>query len=256
MTSTNERRIALEGASNFRDLGGYETRDGRTTKWRHLYRSNALAGLTDDDVAALAQLGLQVVCDFRRDEERVEAPSRLPDEGGPKVVHFSIGPERENSRLYEELWSDAPSDEGIREAMKAIYRAYALEFTDHYSRFLDHVARTEHLPLLFHCAAGKDRTGFGAAVLLEALGVPRETIYADFDLTNDFLIRDMDRLAEKYPDMKSLEVFHTMLAANPDYLTAAYEVIDAQYGDIEAYLEQALNLTRAKRATIQDALLD
>ena len=256
MTETNKRHIPLEGASNFRDLGGYETRDGRKIKWRHLYRSNSLAGLTDGDLQHLADLGIQVVCDFRRDQEREEAPSRLPTDNTPRVVHFSIGPERENSRLYEELWGDDPSDEGIRDAMKAIYRAYALDFAGHYARFLDHTAKADDLPLLFHCAAGKDRTGFGAALLLEALGVPRETIYADFDLTNTYLVRDMDRLAEKYPDIRSLEVFHTMLAAHPDYLTAAYEVIDDRYGGIEAYLEQALGLTPVKRETIQAVLLD
>ncbi|MDA0339899.1 MAG: tyrosine-protein phosphatase, partial [Proteobacteria bacterium] len=124
------------------------------------------------------------------------------------------------------------------------------------SRFLDHVATADHLPLMFHCAAGKDRTGFGAAVLLEVLGVPRHTIYADFDLTNQFLIRDMDALAEKYPDMQSLEVFHTMLSAHPDYLTTAYNALDEQWGGIKGYLADGLGVTPEKKAAIQALLLE
>ncbi|MFN3231673.1 MAG: tyrosine-protein phosphatase [Alphaproteobacteria bacterium] len=250
------RVLPLEGATNFRDLGGYKTRDGRHTKWRHLYRSNSLAGLTDSDLAHVADLNIKVVCDFRRDEERVENPSRLPDANAPDVIPFSIGPDREESELFKVLQQSNVTEATLGAAMQNAYRAYAQQFTGAYARFMRLCAQADQLPLLFHCAAGKDRTGWGAAILLEALGVDRDTIYHDYELTNQYLVRNLDALAEKYPDMESLEVFHTMLAAHPDYLAAGHKAMEDTFGSFDAYLENGLGFTAEERRTMKDHLLE
>ncbi len=255
--STNQtayqRRMELEGASNFRDLGGYEGADGRKVKWRHLYRSNSLAALTDPDLEQVGRLGIRLVCDLRREEESVEAPSRLPGDNAPVVLQLPIGPQRKDSKLYEYLWSGEATEEQLRDVMKHIYREFAIRYAPQYAEFMARVARADQLPLLFHCAAGKDRTGLAAAIVLEALGVSRETILEDYALTNQYTRRN---LIEKYPELKSPELFHTMMAANPDYLLASYAAIEEGYGSVERYLGEALGVTPAMREELRVLLLD
>src|SRR6056300_294692 len=93
------RRLPLEGTGNFRDMGGYETEDGHLVKWQKLFRSGTLTNLTDDDLAMVSDLGLRLVCDFRREEEREESPSRLPQENGPAILNLPMGPQRDVAPL-------------------------------------------------------------------------------------------------------------------------------------------------------------
>jgi len=250
---TTERRVPLGGASNFRDLGGYEARDGRRVRWRRLYRSSSLAALTDDDLLQVSRLSIRTVCDLRRDEERDEEPSRLPQNDAPRVVHLPVGPKREESKIYEHLADGDATPAAMYEAMIEIYRAFALDFMPQYTELVRRVARSEHLPLLFHCTAGKDRTGFAAALVLEAIGVPRTTILADYELTNDYWSRD---ITERYPRLKSPELFHTLLSANPDYLLAAFSAIEERFSDFDAYLSEGLEITPDERERLRDHLLD
>ncbi|MGE0666409.1 MAG: tyrosine-protein phosphatase [Sphingomonadales bacterium] len=252
-TTANQRRMDLQGATNFRDLGGYEAADGRTVKWRHLYRSNALAALTDADLEHIGGLGIKVICDLRREEESVEAPSRLPPLNAPSILQLPIGPQRQDSKLYEYLWSGEATEEQLRDVMKTIYREFAIRYAPQYAEFMGRVARADQLPLLFHCAAGKDRTGFAAAIILEALGVSRETILEDYALTNEYTRRN---LLEKYPELKSPELFHTMMAANPDYLLASFEAVDESFGSFDRYLTDAIGLTPAAREELRLLLLE
>lgn len=247
-----DRYVSFAGTSNFRDLGGYEGLDGRRVKWGHLYRSDSLANLTTEDLSGVERLGIRVICDFRRDEERDDAPNRIPD-NEPEVVHLNVGPQRSNSRLYEYLSSSTATVDDIRGAMMHIYRSFVTEFQPHYTEFMSRLAQADRLPLLFHCAVGKDRTGFAAAIALSALHVPREAILEDYLLTNRYLNRDV---SDKYPDLPSPELFHTMLSANPDYLQAAFDVIDEQYGGIDGYLEGVLGVDESHRRKLQDNFLD
>lgn len=248
----NDRYISLVGTSNFRDLGGYEGHDGRRVKWGHLYRSDSLANLTQEDLSGLEQLGIRVICDFRRDEERDDAPNRIPG-NSPELVHLNVGPQRSDSKLYEHLSSSTATVDDIRGAMMHIYRSFVTDFQPHYTEFMNRIAHADRLPLLFHCAVGKDRTGFAAAIALSALHVPREAIFEDYVLTNRYLKRDV---SDKYPDLPSPELFHTMLSASPDYLQAAFDVIDREYGGIDGYLEGALGVDESHRRKLVDNLLD
>lgn len=248
-----QRRMDLQGASNFRDLGGYEAADGRTVKWRQLYRSNSLAALTDADLEHVAGLEIKLICDLRREEESVEAPTRLPTTNAPVILQLPIGPERKDSKLYEYLWSGEATEAQMRQVMQDIYAEFAIRFAPQYAEFMRRVSRADQLPLLFHCAAGKDRTGFAAALVLETLGVSREIILEDYALTNHYVKRN---LLEKYPDLKSPELFHTMMAANPDYLLASYAAVDEAFGSFEGYLTDGLGFTAADRDTLRALLLE
>ncbi len=254
MTSLNDRKILLEGTPNFRDLGGYEGAHGGTVKWKHLYRSGSLMNLTDDDLEQISALGLRLVCDFRRDEERDESPSRLPVENTPALLHLPMGPMRDQAPLYAHLQSPDGTPDDVFGAMVDIYKGFITAHTPEYKVFMEHVTDGGHVPLLFHCAAGKDRTGFGAAIILMALGVSREQIFADYELTNE--TRLMGNFAERWPDLDSPELFHTMLSAHPDYLQASFDEVDAAYGSFDRYLRDGLDVTPERQAALQEQLLD
>jgi protein-tyrosine phosphatase len=246
------RRLPLEGTGNFRDMGGYETEDGHLVKWQKLFRSGTLTNLTDDDLAMVSDLGLRLVCDFRREEEREESPSRLPQENGPAILNLPMGPQRDVAPLYAHLNSPDATPDDIFDAMVGIYRGFSLEPPPEYKRFMEHVIGG-HVPILFHCAAGKDRTGFGAALIFLALGVPMETIFEDYVLTNEFIVRN---LAERFPDLESPELFHTMLDAHPEYLQASFEEIDKNYGGVEDYFLKGLGITENHKAALREQLLE
>lgn len=229
--------MPLVGATNFRDTGGYEARDGRRIKWKQIYRSDSLANLTDEDLVYIENLGIKLICDFRRDEERDDSPSRLPA-NSPEVLNFNVGPKRTDSKLYEHFASEKPNAEDIRRAMIELYRSYVLEYREPFAEFLRRTLSAHHSPLLFHCAAGKDRTGFAAAILLSALDVPHETIVEDYVLTNEYFSRDPSRFAH----LPSPELFHTVMSANPDYLQASFAVIEDEFGGVQPYLQKGLGL--------------
>jgi protein-tyrosine phosphatase len=250
-----QRLIKLEGTGNFRDLGGYEAEDGRLVKWQHLYRSGNLTNLTNEDVATVADLKLRLVCDFRRDEEREESPSRLPKADGPEVLHLPMGPQRDVAPLYARLRSPDTRPEDIFDAMVGIYRGFITDHTPEYKLFMEHLTHGGHVPLLFHCAAGKDRTGFGAALIFMALDVPMETIFEDYILTNDYIVRNF-AFSERFPELQSPELFHTMMDAHPEYLRASLDEITKAYGDVDTYLLEGLGVTADDRTSLRDQLLE
>ena len=171
--------VALEGVSNLRDLGGYRTADGRTVRRGLMFRSAALAGLTEADRAAVAALGLRTVCDFRGVEDRGRAPTVL---AGPDIVSVPIEP-TVGAGLRDILRTKEATGEALQAVLERAYVAYALGSVAQYRTVLDLVVQGA-TPLLFHCSAGKDRTGFAAALLLTALVEPWDTVLADFAANN------------------------------------------------------------------------
>ncbi len=165
------RSIALSGASNLRDLGGWPSAGGRTVRFGRIYRSAALTRLEDADVAKLAGLGIRTVCDLRGHRERVAAPSRLPADATEHSLPIepSVG-----AGLRDIVATGEATGENVMSVLRQAYVAYALEWSHRYRCIFDLLLSDGGTPLLFHCSAGKDRTGFGAALILTALGVPRE----------------------------------------------------------------------------------
>lgn len=227
------------------------SRDGRRIKWGRVYRSDSLASLTDDDLSYVEALGIRLICDFRRDEERDDAPSRFPA-NTPEVVHFNVGPRRSDSKLFAHFSSEAVNAEDIRQAMIELYQSYVIEYRESFADFLRLAIEAQNLPLLFHCAAGKDRTGFAAAILLSALDVPHETIMKDYVLTNEHYKRDPSRFAH----LPSPELFHTVMSAHPDYMDASFGIIDEEFGGVQAYLRNGLGLEDREIETLRANLLE
>lgn len=243
------RRVPLEGCSNLRDLGGYRTADGRRVRFGQVYRAAALGTLTEADLAVLEGLGLRTVCDLRGERERERAPSRLPDPG-PEVVPLPIEP-TVGAALRDILARAEATGEDVVGLLARAYQAYATAKLPQYRALMALVARPERRPLVFHCSAGKDRTGFGAALLLTALGVPRETVIEDYLATNRFWDGHAALPAHTPPAAaEALKRAHTPL------LEAALDTALRGHADTGAFLEASLGLDAARLAALRDALLE
>jgi protein-tyrosine phosphatase len=231
----------LQGASNFRDLGGYPTADGRTTRWRHIFRSNHLGQLTATDIEIVRALGVRSAFDFRGVEERAAGVCvvneitvhSLPIE--PTVV----------AGLRAELARGTLTAPVALELMRESYRNYVRHNTHSFRALFGHLLE-DRAPLVIHCTAGKDRTGFACALILHTLGVSRDTISEDYLLTNRFYRRDPNHSSDLPDDIKQV-----LGSVQTSFLAAAFEAIDADYGDLENYLRDGLGLGKAERAHLE-----
>lgn len=252
-----ERKFGLQGTPNFRDFGGYRTTDGRPVKWGYLFRSGQLSSLSDQDLALLASLNLDLICDFRRLEEQESDPSRLPGER-PRIASLPIIP-GSNSRFFEEAETELRGRQPMYDFMLEINRDFAEGQNETYARMFREILALEDARFLVHCAAGKDRTGFAAALVLLALGVPRDMVMRDYMLTGRYFRPELEleRLREKYQmGHMDADAIMPMLEVHEDYLARALEAIGRNYESVEAYLEQALGVGPAELAELRERYLD
>ncbi len=260
--SVAERRLPLEGTPNFRDLGGYRTADGRATRWGMVYRSSSIAHLTPGDLDYVGSLGLKLVCDLRTGEERAHSPSRLPDATAIEIVALSIGQSSDGESVARPLLltvPDATAEQALA-GIKAAYGRFALDHARQYAAMFERLLAPGRLPAMVHCTAGKDRTGVASALLLLALGVPRETVVADYVLTARFLDDAWKAriLALLVPEGAKVNgpVADVIFDARAEYLRAAFAAIDGEYGSFEAYLRRALAVSAEDQARLRDLLLE
>ncbi len=248
-----ERRLGLEGSPNFRDFGGYRTADGQYVRWGYLYRSGHLARLSDSDVELLASLDLDLVFDFRRESETLQEPSRLPASRPLQVLNLPIEPGN-NSGLLEQMNGRIPAPEVMFEFMVTVNRELASHEAPVYKRMFETILATDDARYLVHCAAGKDRTGFAVALMLMALGVPEETIFRDYLLTQRFYNAEAEvvRAQLKYglTDSDSAAVL-PMLEVDAAYLGEALRYIRTHYATVQDYLAGAMGLGEAELAELR-----
>ena len=183
MTEALPRALMLQGASNVRDLGGWPTEDGGRVRFGHVFRSAALTGLTEHDAAALAGTGVRAVCDLRGRQEAAKAPSALGGVAGATAHALPIEPSV-GASLRDLVATRNATGENVMAVMRQAYVAYALEWPHRYRAIFALLVDGDAAPLLLHCSAGKDRTGFGAALILTALGVPYEAVREDYLASN------------------------------------------------------------------------
>jgi protein-tyrosine phosphatase len=251
-TTPPRRGGILEGAPNFRDLGGYPSGNGKQTVWRKVFRSQTLAQLSDGDVAQLKALGVKTVIDFRSDEEVRKEPSRLPE--GLKILRLSINVgSNDTLQIMQRLMTGAvDSIQGV-EFMQTANRRFATEFTSQYREFFNILLQPENYPVVFHCTAGKDRTGFAAAMLLSALDADWDTVMNDYLLTNQYL--KPQQLMQQIPE-QAMPALRQMWGVQPSYLNAAKEEIITRYGSIDNYLSRELNVGDAEKNKLKRYLLE
>lgn len=255
-----DRVLDLEGGVNFRDLGGYRTVDGQQVKWRTVYRSGSPESLTEADVEKLGSLGIRTVCDFRSNEERAEGPNPFVA-ANSDVEYLTRDFADGTSGLMGVLGGEDASPEKSRAAMIQFYRTIAQDHAESYRNMFSALAAGK-TPLAFNCTAGKDRAGTGAALLLTALGVPRETVIADYALS-DQLVDYRERLVEDSGEGSSFsalskvpyELVEPLLRSDPAYLEAAFASLEEQFGSVDAFIEEELGVTPEMKAAIRGELL-
>jgi len=248
-TTAPPRLLPLEGGYNLRDMGGYVATDGRAVRYGMLLRSGMMSMLTEADEQHLAGLGIATVCDLRRASERSRDPTRWCEPAG---VHYWSRDYSESSGVLGDLMRGTnPSGAKMREIMINLYREILVDHAPSY-RFMFSRLLGGHVPLLFNCSAGKDRTGVAAALILGALGVSVDDIYHDYLLTN--VHADHTRLAERFGAVAP-EVVKPLLSAEADYLAAMYDSLAQEHGGLDAYLA-ALGVDAAGKARLRDLLLD
>lgn len=237
----------LQGASNFRDLGGYATASGRRVRRGRVFRSDHLAGLTAEDLTRFQQLGIGHSLDFRGVAEYTTTPYAIP---GVQRVALTIEPTVIARMQALTAQGIEPTTEETVDLMRETYRDFVNHNAGTYGRFLKHLL-AEPTPQVFHCTAGKDRTGFAAALLLSALGVGQATIEHDYLLTNQLYRRD-PRLEGKGP----AHVMKVLWQVQPEFLHAAFEAVNAQHGGMTDYLHGAIGLSPQELAELQRMLLE
>jgi protein-tyrosine phosphatase len=227
-TDTFERRIILDGAVNFRDLGGYVAASGQAvTKWRQLFRADGLGELTEADFATLRDIGIRTVIDLRADYEvekghfDVEAHPvayhHLPFlKSIPNAEEFDLTPD-----LLENQYLDMLDNAGeqIRTALEVL-------------------AGPDALPAVFHCTAGKDRTGLLSAIVLSLLGVSEETVVADYALSQEAMGRLKEKILRAYPDSEAmLSTIQGVFSAEPAKMRTLLSYLGEHYGTMARYVE-------------------
>jgi protein-tyrosine phosphatase len=231
--------LPLEGVYNVRDLGGYRTADGKTVRWEKMLRAGELDKLNPDGVALLEGIGIKTIVDFRDAEEKAAAP----DAAISTVKNRLELPIEVGSLMDTRTLARAPLDQN-EQILVAGNRFFVTDSQEQFKSFFAAVSDENNLPVLFHCTAGKDRAGFAAAMFLSALGVDREIVIRDYLLSGGYV-------AAKYaPYIAQIPNLAPVFESRREYIQAAFDAIDTDYGGIEKYLTEKLGVDMAKLRAI------
>ena len=241
--------VPLEGGSNFRDLGGHRAADGRSVRRGHVFRSAHLGGLTDTDRSALGKLGVKTIVDLRGVSEAAETP-HLISGLACKVVGAHIEPQL-GEHLRAGLENGTLTPFVVMGLLTDHYRDYPRRCAPGFRTLFTTLSDGTHRPLVFHCTAGKDRTGFASALLLSLLGVPWDDVMEDYLRTNDLWTGHIGR----YPEL-DIDTRAAIVEARRPYLEAAFAVVRDDYGSAEAFAEKALGIDAKARDRLKAELLE
>jgi len=249
------RHIPLAGGFNFRDLGGYQTRSGQYIENGRIYRSGVMAWLTDTDLNTLKKLNIRKIIDFRANSERESHPTRWHTNSETDIWarDYSMSGADLGGRMQESDFSLSAIDSFYHE----LYTHLIDIQMDAYRIFFQSLAQ-QKTPLVFHCTAGKDRTGVAAALLLEFLGVDRETIMQDYLQTEGHMDQMCSLLAKNSGNFMSehpIEKWQPVMRSKPQYLDAMFAMLDQNYDGAAGYVTSALGLEADAGNQIRSNLL-
>ena len=252
-----ERRVPLQGAINFRDLGGYETSNGRIVKWGRIFRSDSLARLTPGDQEVFKGLGIKLVCDFRTPNEVSKSPDRLPDGALVEYIHLPLMRGEFDPAATFERMKQGDVSWMTREFLINGYLENIDAFADTWGTLFERLADPQSHPLVFHCTGGKDRAGTCAALILLALGVPEETVIEDHALSNVFIADILERI---FDHVRSFGIDPDRVAP---YFTAPRECIEAlldhirgKFGSANGYLKTQAGVSGKTLSQLKELLVD
>jgi len=242
------RHLPLETCSNFRDLGGYPTADGRRTRWRRLFRADGLTRLSSADRTVLRTLGVRIVIDLRTDLE-VESRGRFPgDFEGIAYHHLPLTDTLPGAETAPE-WGDAAF-------VAQRYASYVEAGTASLATALDLLSEPANLPAVFHCSVGKDRTGVLAAVVLGLLGVSDDVIVDDYALSKKAMVRILEQFRAEYPDSADViaRFAPVILSVEPEAMAGFLVAVRRRFGSFDAMADDLGRRQAVER--LRDNLLE
>lgn len=252
-----DRILQVEGVANFRDVGGYKTADGHRVRRERVFRSGALAHLTDAGLLKLGELGIKLVCDLRGADELADEPDRLPSPA-PEYVHMPLAVQDDRRQRLRALLFNPKA---VAPMLPEMYTGTIIDGNARlYGDLLRRIADPDNLPTLIHCTAGKDRTGVGVALLLLVLGVPEDVVIADYSLSNlyfDNFFAYGKRMAHslRWLGIRADDL-HPFFVADPETMRIAIKHINTKYGSAENYLRDVAGLDDATLAALKANLLE
>ncbi len=235
-TILSNRHIKMEGPINFRDIGGLKTKDGKQVKWGLLFRSDKLSECTTSDTLKMEALGIKTIIDFRNNTETKEEPDVYPS--AIHHIHIATGDDFDTKNWIQQLKDKDPYE--LKNMMSDLYLDIPLKYSQSYREYFSLLLHEENTPLLFHCTAGKDRTGMASAFLLYILGVDEETILNEYSLSNYYY-------AEKIAEYKSKFKFYgidegiadAIMYNKQEYLKNIFNGLAKEYGSFDNFLLEA-----------------
>ena len=243
---------------NFRELGGYLTRDGRHVKHGIFYRCGTLGDMNEQELAEISRLGIRSIFDFRSEKEVENKPD--PEIKGARYFHVSA--------ITDEAGNEVDlSPKGMEQSEERFYspEAHAMFLENFYGRMpfspaykvMFREIQNGQAPILFHCSAGKDRTGIGAALILLALNVYEDTILADYMKTNEYRQALIDRMLEAKKDLlakyaNAEYIIHGFEGVNQEAAEFSLAKIQARYGDYDTYFRERFHLGPEELAYLRD----
>ena len=233
------RQIPLDGSANCRDMGGYPVENNKRVAWRKLFRSGHWSELSVEDLSYINDLNISLICDFRSEEEQQNQPPKLPKESTTTFASLSITPGSVKGYFQEYLQrSQAGKTVDGCKMMRQINRELALNHIDKYRDMFKLILEHDEGAIVINCTAGKDRTGFGAALILFALGASEEVVVSDYLKTQNYAAdrakKIIDHYVEKY-DLKR-ETISPMLSVREEYIRSAFDAVRQEHGNISEYL--------------------
>ncbi len=247
----HERVIDLEGTTNTRDIGGYQTSELGTLRWRQIIRSENLSRLTASDFQKLEEIGLKTVIDLRTKKEHDRSPTVWQGENPPRFFHFPVGDANNDwfKAQRRMMKRNRFTEEQSLELMVEGYRMIVEEGPPSYQKMMEVVLDQSNWPILIHCNAGKDRAGVAVTLILESLGVDRETIMEEFLLTNEIgrtekkailLSKESKKIGRgnKFGKGSSPSAWSPIVGVRAEMLEAFYASVDENYGSMDAFLSE------------------
>jgi len=256
--------LGITSVPNLRDLGGYETSDGRVVARGLVYRANQLSGISPDDMEKIGALKLKNAYDLRTAEERNKRPDELPPGVNHVVLDVLADSPQAGPAQLEKLMTD-PKAANVQLGggkVEAGFRKSYREFVSlpsaqrEFRKLFLALGDKQQLPAVFHCTTGKDRTGWAAAALLTLLGVPKDTVLQDYLRSNDYILTAYQKVIDGFVAAGGeKEIPEAILGVKTEYLDAAFDEMQMKYGTIEKYFSNGLGIDAAQQKALKDLYL-
>jgi protein-tyrosine phosphatase len=251
-----ERIVPLKSVPNFRDIGGYSTREGQQVRWHRVYRASRLSNLSPDDLEALGAMGIQLVCDLRTEDEVQHEPDKLPE--GVRLIHL---PAQSSANRWVELGRMMFTADYLPNLLLNAYCKVMLDQNPQvFRQVFQELANADNYPVILHCAAGKDRTGIAVALIYSLLDVPDEVIIADYTQSNAYYEFFRDTTQQVMLQLQRFGVtkndFDYLLIADGELMQKTLQYIRDKYGSVEHYLMSAAGVDSTTLEQVKKNLLE